>query len=113
MTTPAAAGPPATAPPPDSYARRAARDGSAPAPRRRAPTPAGGPARVSFLPRECRYATEFGGNRDGLCGDNMTDLSPRRRISNSIRRILRINNIVAGDLPQRDTARSRSPRRTF
>lgn len=87
-------GPPATAPPPGPPATAPPLGPPATAPR------AGGIARVSFQPASVE--TQLGSTVTvTLYGENITDLDSAAAHLRYDPRILRINNIVAGDLPQR------------
>lgn len=87
-------GPPATAPPPGPPATAPPLGSPATAPR------AGGIARVSFQPASVE--TQLGSTMTvTLYGENITDLDSAAAHLRYDPRILRINNIVAGDLPQR------------
>jgi general secretion pathway protein D len=104
VTTPAG-GPPATAPPvtapPVTAPPVTAPPVVAPAPPG-LPT-AGGPARVSFVPGN--IDTELSSAVTvTVYGENITDLVSAAAQLKYDPRILRINNIVAGELPQRNTA---------
>jgi general secretion pathway protein D len=94
-TAPPATAPPATAPP-----------ATAPGPVTAVPPgppPAGGPARVSFLPPAIDTQLSSAVTVT-LYADNVTDLISAATQLRYDPRILRINNIVAGDLPQRNIA---------
>jgi general secretion pathway protein D len=102
VTTPAG-GPPATAPPVTAPPVTAP-----PTPPVVAPAPpglpgAGAPARVTFVPGN--IDTELSSAVTvTLYGDNITDMVSAAAQLKYDPRILRINNIVAGELPQRNTA---------
>jgi general secretion pathway protein D len=105
VTTPAG-GPPATAPPatappvPPATAPPVTAPVIAPTPP--GPPQAGGQARVSFLP--ATLDTQLSSAITvTLYGDNITDMISAAAKLSYDPKILRINNIVAGDLPQRNT----------
>ncbi len=98
-TAPPATAPPATAPPAPAPPATAP---PATAPPATAP-PAAGPARISFLPGTVN--TQLSSTITvTLRADNVTDLNSAAAQLRYDPRILRINNIVAGDLPQRNVA---------
>jgi general secretion pathway protein D len=107
IVTPPAGGPPATAPPataPPATAPPIAPPATAPVIGAAPPGPpqAGGPARVTFVP--ATMDTQLGSSVTvTLYGDNVTDLISAAAQLRFDPKILRINNIVAGDLPQRNT----------
>lgn len=92
-------GPPATAPPfgPPATAPPLGPPATAP------PAAAGGTARISFQP--ANVETQLGSTVTvTVYGENITDLNSAAAHLRYDPRILRINNIVAGDLPQRGVA---------
>ncbi len=103
VATPAG-GPPATAPPVTAPPVPAAPPVTAPviAPTPPGPPQAGGPARVSFLPATVDTQLSSAVTVT-LYGDNVTDMISAAAQLKYDPKILRINNIVAGDLPQRNT----------
>ena len=103
VATPAG-GPPATAPPATAPPAPIAPPATAPVITSTPPGPpqAGGPARVSFQPPT--MDSELGSAVTvTLYGDNITDMISVAAQLRYDPKILRINNIVAGDLPQRNT----------
>ncbi len=99
--TPPVPGPPATAPP------ITAPPITAPIPaqpaRVQSPVPASGPARVTFQP--ATMSTQLGSTiMVTIAGDNISDMTGAAAQLQFDPKILRINNIVSGDLPQRNTA---------
>lgn len=93
-TAPPATAPPITAPPATAQPVTAVPPG---------PPPAGGPARVSFLPPTIDTQLSSAVTVT-LYADNVTDLISTVAHLKYDPRILRINNIVAGDLPTRNIA---------
>src|SRR6185312_14282532 len=105
VATPAG-GPPATAPPATAPPATAPPATAPPSPVTAVPPgspPAGGPARVSFLPSTIDTQLSSAVTVT-LYADNVTDLISAAAQLRYDPRILRINNIVAGDLPQRNIA---------
>ena len=97
-TAPPPTAPPATAPPPIAPPATAPVIGAAPP----GPPQAGGPARVTFVPATMDTQLNSAVTVT-LYGDNVTDLISAAAQLRFDPKILRINNIVAGDLPQRNT----------
>jgi general secretion pathway protein D len=98
---PPATAPPATAPPPTAPPVTAPPGPVTAVPP--GPPQAGGPARVSFLPPTIDTQLSSAVTVT-LYADNVTDLISAAAQLRYDPRILRINNIVAGDLPQRNMA---------
>jgi general secretion pathway protein D len=97
VATSASAGPPATAPPvPGPPPATAPPVATAPAP----PVPVTGPAHITFIP-PAADAQLNSTVTITVAGDNITDMVSAAAQLRFDPRILRINNIVAGDLPQR------------
>ncbi len=101
VVTPSSAGPPATAPPPTA-APIAPPVTAPPAPV--GPAVPGGPARVSFLPGDTVNAQLSQAVTVTLFAENVTDLVSATAHLQYDPHILRINNIVSGDLPQKNGA---------
>ncbi len=99
-TAPPFAGPPATAPP---NAAPPATAPPNPAPLRGAPAAGSGTARISFSPATTQAQLNSTVTVT-LAGDNISNLASVAAQLRYDPRILRINNIVAGDLPQRGLA---------
>lgn len=104
VTPPAASGPaapPATAPPATAPPATAPPATAPPAPA--GPALPGGPARISFLPAvvNTRVNSAFTVN---LYAANVTDMLSAAAHIQFDPKILRITNVVAGDLPQRNSA---------
>jgi general secretion pathway protein D len=97
-------GPPATAPPATAPPTPITPLATAPVITSTPPGPpqAGGPARVSFQPATMDSALGSAVTVT-LYGDNITDMISAALQLKFDPKILRINNIVAGDLPQRNT----------
>jgi general secretion pathway protein D len=101
VTTPSSSGPPATAPPMTASA--------VPPPVTAPPPPVGpaapgGPARVSFLPPNGLETQLSQAVTISLYAENITDLVSAAAHLQFDPRIVRITNIVAGDLPQKNGA---------
>jgi general secretion pathway protein D len=103
VTTPAGSGPPATAPPMTAVPALAMPPATAPPPPVGPPTP-GGPARVSFLPPNGLQAQLSQAVTISLYAENVTDLVSAAAHLQFDPRIVRITNIAAGDLPQKNGA---------
>jgi general secretion pathway protein D len=102
VTTPSAAGPPATAPPLTAAA-------PVPPPVTAPPPPVGpalpgGPPRISFMPATGVDTQLSQAVTVALYAENVTDLTSAAAHLRFDPRILRITNITAGDLPQRNGA---------
>jgi general secretion pathway protein D len=111
LLTPPPAGPPATAPPIATIPAGPNAPGNLPTPAPVPPpgppstaqTPLTGPTHVSFAPAS--VDTQLSSTVTvTLSADNVTDLVSAAAHLNYDPRILRINNIVLGDLPQRNVA---------
>jgi hypothetical protein len=100
VTPPAASGPPATAPPMSAMPTPPVTAPPAPA----GPPAPGGPARVSFLPPNGVDTQLSQQVTVSLYAENVTDLVSAAAHLQFDPRIVRITNIVAGDLPQRNGA---------
>lgn len=101
VTTPSSAAPPATAPPATAPAFPPPPVTAPPAPA--GPPSPGGPARVSFLPDN--VDTQLSSALTvTVYGENISDMTAVTSHIQFDPRILRINNIVAGDLPQKNGA---------
>jgi general secretion pathway protein D len=101
VTTPSSSGPPATAPP--MTASVVPPPVTAPPPPVGPATP-GGPARVSFLPPNGLETQLSQAVTISLYAENITDLVSAAAHLQFDPRIVRITNIVAGDLPQKNGA---------
>ncbi|MEP6714574.1 MAG: secretin N-terminal domain-containing protein [Terriglobia bacterium] len=102
VVTPSSAGPPATAPPPGAVPAAAPPATAPPAPAG-PPTP-GGPARISFLPGDTVNTQLSQAVTVTMYAENVADMVAATAHLQYDPRILRINNIMAGDLPQKNGA---------
>jgi general secretion pathway protein D len=100
VVTPSNAGPPATAPPLVTPAPIAPPATAPPAPA--GPATPGGPARISFLPGDSVNTQLSQAVTVTLYAENVADLVSATAHLQYDPRILRINNIAAGDLPQKN-----------
>ncbi|HVW86270.1 MAG TPA: secretin N-terminal domain-containing protein [Bryobacteraceae bacterium] len=100
VTPPSTAAPPATAPPATAPPATAPPATAPPAPA--GPPAPGGPARVSFLPGASVDTQLNQPVTVSLYAENVSDLISAAAHLQYDPRILRINNILAGDLPQKN-----------